>query len=85
MANEMAKVKNNIKPADWIKLKKEFDDLESEFDENLARVYNHGAHKSGVQACMKIIDQYSGQAEVVNIFLKSLTNKNLMRVAKSSS
>ena len=48
MANEMAKVKNNIKPSDWIKLKKEFDGLESEFDENLARVYNHAAHKSGV-------------------------------------
>ena len=60
MVNEMANVKNNIKPNDWKNLKKEFDDLESEFDENLARVYNHGAHKSGVQACMRLIDENQG-------------------------
>lgn len=60
MANEMAKVQNNIKVGDWKNLKKDFDKLESEFDENLARVYNHAAHKSGVQACMRIIDEYKG-------------------------
>jgi hypothetical protein len=29
-------------------LQKELDDLEKEFSENLARIYNKGAHASGV-------------------------------------
>jgi hypothetical protein len=85
MADDMAKVKNNIKAGPWKVLKKEFDDLEKEFDENLARVYRHASHKSGVEACMRLIDENHGQVEVVNIFLKSLCNKNLLIVAKSSS
>ena len=51
IANQMPKNKKNINYDAWKDLKKEFNDLETEFDLNLARVYNHASHKSGVEAC----------------------------------
>jgi len=44
--------------------------LEKDFRENLARIYNKGAHKSGVTACHSLIDQHCQTEEVLGIFLK---------------
>jgi hypothetical protein len=60
-----------------------FNDLDKEFSQNLARIYDKGAHKSGVTACHKLIDEYCDQPEVVSIFLKALCNKGSLTVAKS--
>ena len=53
--------------------------------ENLARIYNKGAHVSGVQMCHKLIDDNCQNEETVGIFLKHLSNKNMLTVAKASS
>jgi len=74
-----------MKPSEIQVLKAEFFDLEKQFAENLARIYNKGAIKSGVQGCHTMIDQNSGNPEVVGIFLKTLCNKNLIAISKSAS
>ena len=65
-------------------------DLEKEFNLNLARIYNKGAHKSGVQVTQNLIDENCEHpreviGKICGIFLKALCNKNLVQVAKSSS
>ena len=66
-------------------MKKDINNLDKDFGENLARIYNKGAHKSGVEGCHRLIDQYFDSQEVVGIFMKNLSDKNLLQVAKSAS
>lgn len=77
--------KKDISEAELLVLKQQFNELEHEFSENLARIYNKGAHKSGVTGCLRLLKQYSEQPEVVGVLLKQLSNKNLLIVAKSAS
>ena len=58
-------------------------EIEKEFNLNLSRIYNKGAHKSGVMNCHKIIDEYCAEprevvGKIVGIFLKAMCNKNLL-------
>ena len=52
--------------------------LEKEFSENLARIYNKGAHRSGVEGCTRMIDENCDKVEVVGVFLKHLSDKGLL-------
>jgi hypothetical protein len=74
-----------VSAAQKLALKKSLNDLGTDFAQNLARIYNKGAHKSGVQACHKLIDDNSDSPEVVGVFLLALSDKNLLQVAKAAS
>jgi hypothetical protein len=74
-----------VSAAQKLALKKSLNDLGTDFAQNLARIYNKGAHKSGVQACHKLIDENSDSPEVVGVFLLALSDKNLLQVAKAAS
>jgi hypothetical protein len=58
MKNAFAAVgkKKVLTEAEIQQQKKEMFELEQEFSDNLARIYNKAAHKSGVQGCHKLID-----------------------------
>lgn len=66
-------------------LSNQFKELDKAFEQNLARIYTRGGHKSGVEGCQKLIADNCQSSEVVGIFLRALCNKNLLQVAKSAS
>jgi hypothetical protein len=51
----------------------------------LARVYDKGSYNSGVKGCQQMITEYSHSQEVASIFLKALTDKNSVMIAKAQS
>ena len=85
LAKDIKKIQKNPSKGEYREIMQNFNDLEKDFSQNLARIYDKGAHKSGVTNCHKLIDEYCGQPEVVSIFLKALCNKGSLTVAKSSS
>jgi len=95
---QLQKKQRDLSPAQRLQLRKGLHDLETEFSQHLARIYNKGAHKSGVQGCHALIDDHcvappnvdaaiatEFHQSTVGIFLKALSNKNLLQVAKSAS
>ena len=98
---QLQKKQRDLSPAQRLQLRKGLHDLETEFSQHLARIYNKGAHKSGVQGCHALIDDHCVAPDnmknmdaaiatefhqsTVGIFLKALSNKNLLQVAKSAS
>ena len=60
------------------KIQNTYRELEAEFQQNLARIYNKAAHKSGVVKCHQLIEQNCNSPEVVTIFLNAMSNKNLL-------
>ena len=58
-------------------------EIEQEFNRHLARVYDRGAHNSGTQGCINMINQYAGNLDASTIFLRALTNKNVTLIGKS--
>lgn len=85
LVDQVKQKQHNITPAEAAEAKAALIDLEKEFGENLARIYNKGAHKSGVNMCHKLIDQNCDSQEVVGIFLRQLANKNMLVIAKAAS
>jgi len=77
--------KKDISPSQRGELQTTYRQLEAEFQQNVARIYNKGAHKSGVMKCHQLIEENCHSPEVVTIFLNAMSNKNLVQVAKSAS
>jgi hypothetical protein len=59
--------------------------LEADFEKNLARLYSKGGHKSGVEGCHQMIEDNTNNPDAVGIFLNSLSNKNLLALARNQS
>ena len=81
---KMAK-KKSVSPAKLEQLKTEMSQIEKDFGLQLAKVYNKGALTAGVEGCRKLIDENRDSPEVSGVFLKALSNKNLLQIAKSAS
>ena len=56
--------------------------VEREFNMSLARIYDKGAHKSGIQECQKIIREFSHSQEAATVFLKALTDSMITKIQK---
>jgi hypothetical protein len=61
---------------------KSVDEIQREFNNHLARVYDRGAHMSGTEGCLQMINDYSNDAEIATIFIRSLTDNFPTLVAK---
>ena len=59
--------------------------VEREFNINLARIYDKGAHKSGIQECQKIIREHSHSQEAATVFLKALTDAMVTKIQKQNA
>jgi len=58
-------------------------DIEIEFNQHLARVYDKGSYNSGVKGCEAMIRQHLDNPQAATAFLRALTDKDATQIAKT--